>query len=294
MEQQTLPIKDVLSYSRIDTFVQCPMKYKLKYIDKNYTDVTSIALEIGSLCHKGMELKYQGEDINVIWSYIKNGYKDDSEVLKGLNEIKDFYGFEYYETNEKSNMSYEDKLKIYKDKLFNEKLEGEWEVIGTEVDFLFTFNNKAQIQGKIDRIDKNIHTGDIRVIDYKTNNKPFNDKDLPTPLQMYIYSLACKELYGQYPVECIYDLIFLNMKQLGGTKGFLKRGEKKLNQILDSLIWYEQLGEDSYEPKPTPLCYWCPYCINNPNSDWSVNELCEYYLLWTPNEKRFGKNKEWK
>ena len=28
-----LPIKDTLSYSRIDVFKQCPYRYKLKYID---------------------------------------------------------------------------------------------------------------------------------------------------------------------------------------------------------------------------------------------------------------------
>ncbi len=293
MENNSLPIKELLSYSRIDTFMQCPMRYKLKYIDKNYTNTSSIALEMGSLLHKGMELKYQGEALDIIWKYILNGYKDEKENLNGLKTIQDFYGFEYYEKNEKSGMTYEDKIENYKIKLYNDNIGDDWEVIGTEIEFVFTFNNKARIQGKIDRLDRNKITGDLRVVDYKTNNKPFNDKDLVTPLQMVIYGLACKDKYGIEPTEYIYDMLFHNTIQYAGTKGFLARGEKKLNKVLDELIWYDNLGKECYNPKPTPLCYWCDYCVNNPNSDSWYNGLCDYYSLWTPLEKTFQTNKQW-
>ena len=59
-----LPIKDVLSYSRIDVFKQCPYRYKLKYIDKNYTNTSSLALDTGVLAHYCMEMKYSGMSID--------------------------------------------------------------------------------------------------------------------------------------------------------------------------------------------------------------------------------------
>lgn len=287
-----LPIHDILSYSRIDT-LSCPHKYKLKYIDKNYPKVDSLALNLGSLCHKGLELKYQGEDVKSIWDKIINGCTDGNNTLLGINKLKEEYPFDFEEINDKSGLTYENKLNTYKNQLFNETLEDDWEVIGTEKEFLILFNNKALIKGFIDRVDRNKKTGEIRVIDYKTNNKEFEKSKLATPLQMYIYSLACYKMYKQFPSECIYDLIFLNTKQIGGTKGYLERGFKKLNKLLDEIIYYQEIGVEQMIPKPTPLCYWCDYCRQNPNSLDENFHLCEYYSLWTPYEKTFKVNQDW-
>lgn len=288
-----LPIKEILSYSRIDVFKQCPYRYKLKYIDKNYTNTSSLALQIGTLCHYCMEMKYSGMSVDKILQGLDNGFKTDMETIKGLNELIDEYPFEFYEINEKSGMSLEDKIKEFKNKLKNEPIDIDWEVIGLEKEFEITFNNKAKIKGFIDRIDRHKLTGEIRVIDYKTNNKEYDKKDLATPLQMYIYSLACYELYGQYPTECIYDLLFLNKKQIGGTKGYLNRGFNALNKILDSMIYYQDLGSEYLQPKQSPLCHFCDFCITNPNSDPWYNNLCEYYSLWTKEKKTFEVNKKW-
>lgn len=292
-ENIELPINDVLSYSRIDVFKQCPYRYKLKYIDKNYTNTTSLALQIGTLAHYCMEMKYSGMPINDILTGLEVGFKNNNEVIKGLNELIEEYPFEFYEVNEKSGMSVEDKIKVLNNKLKNEITDEDWEVIGLEKEFEIVFNNKARIKGFIDRIDKNKKTGEIRVIDYKTNNKEYDKKDLATPLQMYIYSLACYEMYGIYPSECIYDMLFLDVKQKGGTKGFLDRGFKALNKILDSMIYYQELGSNYLQPKPSPLCAWCPFSVTNPNSDPWYNNLCEYYSLWTRENKTFKVNKTW-
>lgn len=292
----SLPIKSELSYSRIDLLQQCPYRYKLKYIDKNFTSTTSLALELGTLCHKGMELKYQNKDVKDIEKQIYIGFNEenkDEQPIRGLNELKDDYFFDYNEVNEKSGMNYNDKMKNYFDKLLNEPIDEEWECIGTEVEFKINYKNMCIIKGFIDRVDKNINTGDIRVIDYKTNNKEFDKSHLTTPLQMYIYSLACEELYGKKPIECIYDLLFLNKKQLGGTKGWLKRGKNKLDKLINQIIYLQDMGNNYYEPKPTPLCHWCDYCKTNLNADEFYNNLCEYHSMWTPENKTFSKNKEW-
>lgn len=285
-----LPIKDILSYSRLDT-LKCPLKYKLKYEDKNYTSSTSLALNIGTLCHKGMELKYQNVSIDDILKGFYNGFED--EKIKGINELREAYYFEYEEVNEKSGLTYNDKVNTYLNKLKFEPIDEEWEIVGTELEFKICYKNLAVIKGFIDRVDKNKITGEIRVIDYKTNNKLFSHSDLTTPLQMYIYSLACYEIFGEYPVACIYDLLFFNEKQIGGTKGWMKRGEKKLDKVLNEIIWFKQMGKDFFPPKATPLCFWCEYCENNPNADILYKDLCDYYSLWTPQDKNFKTNKEW-
>lgn len=287
---EDLMIPNVLSYSRLETYEKCPYKYKLQYVDKNYSNDTAIALEVGTLCHYIMEMKYKGCSNEELLKIFLDG--DEIENIKGFNQLDEYYGFDLYEENTKTNTSYDDKLMAFKDKFLSENMEEDWRVIGTEVEFSFVFNNKAIIHGFIDRIDQHKGTNDIRVIDYKTNGKEFDKSFLATPLQMYIYSLACFELYGKYPVECIYDMLFLDLKQIGGTKGYMQRGFKKLDGLIEALAWFKELGYEYMKPKPTPLCAWCSFCINNPNAN-EHKDKCEYYSLWTPDNKNFKVNKEW-
>lgn len=289
-----LPIDSILSYSRIDCFKQCAYKYKLKYIEKNYTETTSLALQLGTLSHYIFELKYtpnQTMSLEEIWQGFLDGFEE--EGIKGWNELVEEYGFEVYEVDEKTENSVEERVEIMKDKFFNEAIEEEWEVIGLEKDFLITFNNKAKIKGFIDRIDRHKVTGEIRVIDYKTNKKLYDSKQLPSSLQFYIYALACKELYGQYPTSCIYDMLFLNTKQYALTKGWEKRCFKALDKLLDSIIWYQEVGKEHMPPKPCVLCHWCDYCKTNPNADEDYKHLCDYHSLWSRNNKTFEVNKKW-
>lgn len=289
-----LPIDSILSYSRIDCFKQCAYKYKLKYIEKNYTETTSLALQLGTLSHYIFELKYtpnQTMSLEEIWQGFLDGFEEDG--IKGWNELVEEYGFEVYEVDEKTGNSVEERVEIMKDKFFNEAIEEEWEVIGLEKDFLITFNNKAKIKGFIDRVDRHKVTGEIRVIDYKTNKKLYDSKQLPSSLQFYIYALACKELYGQYPTECVYDMLFLDTKQYALTKGWEKRCFTALDKLLDSIIWYQEIGKEHMPPKSSPLCHWCDYCKTNPNADEDYKHLCDYHSLWSRNNKTFEVNKKW-
>ena len=43
------------SYSKLDTYVQCPFKFKLKYVDGHYIFNSSIATEFGTLIHETEE-----------------------------------------------------------------------------------------------------------------------------------------------------------------------------------------------------------------------------------------------
>ncbi|MEE9555205.1 MAG: ATP-dependent DNA helicase [candidate division Zixibacteria bacterium] len=60
--------------------------------------------------------------------------------------------------------------------------------------------SSAKLIGRIDRIDKT--ESGLRVIDYKTGKKGKNKLD--KNLQLPIYSLACKELFGEYPSELMF------------------------------------------------------------------------------------------
>lgn len=289
------------SYSKLDTFVQCPMKYKYKYVDGNYVQSDAVHLDLGNLLHKVLEIKHRNiiEGIPNDYTYLKEVYlkgiaedtdKDKGNFIMGVNAIKEKFGEDTFnEVNTKSNLSYKDKLETFLRYLENDSIGEQWKPLAVEINFNFEYEEKVILNGFIDRVDIN-DKGELRVVDYKSSNKLYEDKDLTTPLQMFIYALACENIYGKTPVEFMYDMILLGEKQLSCTKGYYKRGLKKLNKILDSIFEAEKTG--AYTPKATPLCHWCDYSITNPNAPFYSQDLCNYYSLWTPDNKTFKVNRK--
>lgn len=288
------------SYSKLDTFDQCKRKYKLKYIDKHRANESAMALEIGSIGHKGEEIKgrclINGEnpDYDYIENVVMNGIEEktdkDNCFINGINQIKTKYFNEYFTKCNKTGMTYDEKLKIYFNNLRNKQMDKDWNVLAVEQHFEFIYNDRCIIHGFIDRIDYN-SKGELRVLDYKTSKQIYKDDKIKTPLQMVIYALACKNLYGKIPIEFVYDFIFLGEEQYACSNGYLARGEKKLNKLLDSIN--DCVLTNEFSPNPTPLCYWCDYAKHTPLSSANTKMLCDYYLLWTPNCKNFNKNREY-
>jgi hypothetical protein len=297
------------SYSKLETFDQCPYKYKLVYIDDNRSEESTLALEMGSLAHKGKELwgEYLADKKKPDFAYIdyviKNGIEvqeilevngveiknEVSEDILGIDDLKGKYFESYMHKCDKTGMTYDEKMKVYLHILHNETLK-DWQILSVEENFKFNFENRCFLHGFIDRIDVN-KDRDIRVVDYKTSKAIFDDKKLPTPLQMVIYGLACEAIYKKLPIEYLYDFIFLGEEQLACTKGYLERGKKKLHSLLDKIEASESSGE--YIPKPTPLCHWCHLSGNTCAIDKKFNGMCEYYSLWTRENKNFNVNKKY-
>ena len=48
--------KEKFSYSKLSVYDKCPYQFKLKYEDKYFSSTSSLALEIGTIAHKCMEL----------------------------------------------------------------------------------------------------------------------------------------------------------------------------------------------------------------------------------------------
>lgn len=313
-----------VSYSKLD-LLKCPRKFKLRYIDGNYSEKSTVALDLGSLLHKVLELKGRDKieeketDYNYLLEVIKNGIKEEtekgSELIEGINVLSQKYARSWDEPDNKTGMNYTQKVQLFlTDVLPNEMEEPEWFVLGTEIPFEFIYKygenkdgspKEVLINGFIDRIDfkdfDNDENGeiiykDLKVVDYKTSKAVFPDADIKTSLQHFTYDLACLFKYDSIPIWHEYDFICINQKQTTAdgvcSKGYLKRGKKKLDKLLNSI---DELAEENiYTPKPTPLCYWCDFADkeHTPNADSKNGGLCKYYSLWKPNNKTFEvKNK---
>lgn len=273
------------SYSSLSLLKQCPYKYYLRYIKQYRPEKSSLALELGNICHKAMELLYSGESPDTCKEILAKGFP--KENLIGVEYLKEKYFEEWMTPSRKSQQYYENKIEKFYQKIV-EPHEDEWKTIATEKPFELKYKG-ITIVGKIDRIDKN-DKGELRVVDYKTNDQPFDEKELKTPLQMYIYALACKKLYKKYPTKFLYDFILIGEQRDAMTKGWEKRGEGQLDKIIGKRE--EFYTSKIFTPSPTPLCYWCDYCDIGCTKETKNRTKCDYYSLWSPTNKTFEVNKE--
>lgn len=222
------------------------------------------------------------------------GLKEKNEKITGINEIKKIYFEQWYKKDSVSNLNYEEKLQLFLNEVLKKEI-NDCEVIAVEMpfEFIYQYGNEKQIiiHGYIDRVDR-LPDSSLKVVDYKTSKKTYESSKLATPLQHVIYGLACFNEFGVLPSEYQYSFILLNEKQNACSKGYLKRGLAKLDKLL---IQKEEMEKNNcFKPKATPLCYWCDFHGTSPNAADEFKGLCEYYSLWTPENKTFKTNKSGK
>lgn len=288
----------VFSYSKMEVFKNCPLQYRYKYIEKKYSQDTSIALELGSLCHYVLEQKgkmiVSGETVNYekLNNILMNGVTETDEKTKeellGVNQLKRKYFEVWHEPDNASGATYDEKIKLF-DKVLHEEMEDtDWKPTYFEKTFEYVWDNKVIIKGFIDRIDTK--DGQYRTVDYKTSKKVYEQNKLATSLQFGVYALAILNEFGVLPIESEYRFILIDDKQYALTKGWENRLIKAMDKVFGDIEASEK--KSVFVPKPSPLCHWCNFCQTNPEATIYRNE-CEYFSKWTPTQKTFEVNKKW-
>lgn len=279
------------SYSRMDTYKSCPFKYKLQYLDGHYVNKGSIATEFGTAIHKTEELIAKaiqaGKEIN----YVAIKQKLTTELLR----LQMVYPEDYFAKDSKSGRTYHDKaLEYLSYSIYNlerhMKAHPELEIVGIEQEFSIHLETGQCFGGFIDRVFHDKLADTYIIQDIKTWAALAESSDLATPLQFVIYTLAGESLYN-IPAEkitCQYylPLVKNGVVQNGGTKGFLLRGNKKLQEL------FAHIAANEFAPKPSPLCTWCNFSPLNKNAPEDTKYLCPYHMNWTKDVHDFSKEME--
>lgn len=292
------------SYSKINTYDGCGWRYYLTYEQNYFFFGESLAADFGALIHyfeqkifetlkKGEPVDYESirEEFKTI-NIVKKDRFDTEGGIYGTDVLLKKYGKDFYETDELGD-SYLLKAEKYLNTgmyRLEDYLKENPDLYPWAAEFYFSVLFEGYcFSGHIDRIFYNEKTDRYIIEDIKTKSKPFKDKELVTPLQFAIYCMGMKEgLDIPYEkMSCRYDLPFLNMKQ-DAEKGFINRGIAKLEKILKGI------KEKDWTPKPSALCYYCPYCNANPGQPEGAEDLCPYYSLWTPEKRTQDVVSDWK
>ena len=187
IEQTTAPIQEVtsdkvtsdkvvvnyLSYSQIQTFLDCPLHYKAKYILKIPTPQTA-SQSFGSSIHLVMKEYYENPKNNLLDLLKKNWIKEGYDTVEH-EQLFFKKGEKFLREYQKENTS---------------------KILMLEQPFMvpLSYQNKfLRIGGKIDRVDE-LPDGTIEIIDYKTGAHPMTQKEADKNLQLSIYALAANAL----------------------------------------------------------------------------------------------------
>ncbi|MDR1260017.1 MAG: PD-(D/E)XK nuclease family protein [Endomicrobium sp.] len=165
-----------ISYSRINTYLFCPYKYKLIYLDDFHIPVNA-DITFGHIIHKTLERFHKnGKQIyDTLFECYDDAWKNDG--FKDSQQI-----FEYYSRGKQMLVDYYKSFTNLNAKiLYVEKA-------------FYTNIGKYKFIGIIDRIDK-CNDGKYEVTDYKTHSKIWSQKKIDQDLQLSFYAYACKNVF---------------------------------------------------------------------------------------------------
>jgi putative RecB family exonuclease len=126
--------------------------------------------------------------------------------------------------------------------------------IPAALEFRFTIDVEGvQLSGVIDRMDR-IPGGGYEIIDYKTNRRLPPQARIDSDLQLSIYHLAAKEVWGIEPERL--TLLYL----LPGQRMTTHRAAADVDVLRRRIATVaERIAAGKFEPRQNPLCDWCEY-----------------------------------
>jgi len=225
-----------LAYSDLESFGTCPLQFYYRKLLRLPSPVGA-QLTFGNIIHTILENAGKklaaGEKVTT------------EELYSELDKL--WHGAAFDNPDSKERMIEKAKKQLDNFMTMQTGLTGK--PIGVERRFTVDLGT-IKLLGKIDRIDKT--ESGFEIIDYKTGNR--NDKKLKDDLQLPIYSLACKSLYGEYPKRLMY--MFLN-----DSEPFLVNfDDDEINSTIAEIkTRAEEIKSSDFTATPGFHCGYCGY-----------------------------------
>jgi putative RecB family exonuclease len=227
-----------LSYSSMSSYETCPLQYRYAYVD-GIPAQPSPFLSFGSSIHSALEYFYSRrvpvapaleellETYEAVW--ISQGYADPTEEATYREHGREVLR-RYYADN-----AADYHLPAATEQRFSIDVEG------------VTFT------GVIDRLDR-MPGGGYEILDYKTNRKLATQAQVDSNLQLTVYYMASREVWGIEPEKL--TLYFLLPGRAMSTRRVSADADGVRRQIVNVA---ERIQAGKFEPRQNPLCDWCDY-----------------------------------
>lgn len=235
-----------ISYSSLETYKNCPLKYKFKHIDR-VPEPKSKEAQFGTLIHSTLHFVHTpsivAPTLEQALNYFVSNWKPEvyedeieerSAFTQGIQIIQ-----RYYENNDIASANIVDLESRFAIEIGNDE------------------TGKHTVSGIIDRIDKTKEGYEI--IDYKTARKMPSQDKVDNDIQLSIYLKAFLERYPKEK-ENIENITVSLYYVKHGVKLSGKRTLQDLERLEEQFLKVIQAIEGvEFEPILSPLCDWCGY-----------------------------------
>jgi len=241
-----------LSPSRAADFMQCPLLYRFRVIDR-FPEAPSAAAARGTLVHSVLEeifdLPAGGRTLDAARALLAPRWAGACEERPELRELfgDDAEGFAAWLASA-------------------EKLLGAWfeledpnrlEPAQREYSVEAELDGGLRLRGIVDRLDV-APDGRMRVVDYKTGRIPPEAFEAKALFQMKFYALVLWRMHGRMPT--LLQLVYLgsgDVLRYAPDEADLLATERKVRALWAAILRAAETAD--WRPSPGRLCDWCDH-----------------------------------
>ena len=237
-----------LSPSRANDYMQCPLKYRLRAIDRIPEPKTEAQVK-GTLAHAVLE------DMHT-WPREQRTYPAAVKRIKPAWEQMLIDDPTCVEPIPDPHQLFVDVRSLLHGYFSMENPLG-FDSHAQEMPIDTVLPNGVPVRGFIDRVDI-APTGEVRVVDYKTGKKPLPRYSAEAQFQMRFYALVYWRLFGTIPHQLrLMYLKVIDSMFLTPSREELEYFERDLGDLWGKIEADGRTGR--FRPTPSKLCDWCSF-----------------------------------
>ncbi|MCL6733894.1 RecB family exonuclease [Streptomyces neyagawaensis] len=243
-----------LSPSRASDFMQCPLLYRFRVIDR-LPEKPSEAATRGTLVHAVLERLFDAPAaertapkakslVPAQWDRLRESRPEVVELFADDPEGERLAGW----------LAEAERLV---ERWFTLEDPTRLEPVERELFVEAELDSGLRLRGIIDRVDV-APTGEVRIVDYKTGKAPRPEYAEGALFQMKFYALVVWRLKRVVPRRL--QLVYLGSGDVltyDPVMADLERVERKLLALWEAIRLATETGE--WRPRPTKLCGWCDH-----------------------------------
>ncbi|MGW3198774.1 PD-(D/E)XK nuclease family protein [Streptomyces sp. NPDC001118] len=248
-----------LSPSRAGDFMQCPLLYRFRVIDR-LPEKPSAAATKGTLVHAVLERLFDAPAAERTaprakalvpgqWDRLRESRPEVTELFADDPDGERLAGW----------LAEAERLV---ERWFTLEDPTRLEPAERELFVEAELESGLRLRGIIDRVDV-APTGEVRIVDYKTGKAPRPEYSEGALFQMKFYALVVWRLKRVVPRRL--QLVYLGSGDVltyDPVPADLERVERKLHALWEAIERATQTGE--WRPRPTKLCGWCDHQAHCP------------------------------
>lgn len=247
----------IYSHSRLETYSNCPFKYKLLYIDKKSLKVETIEAHLGSCVHAALEWLYKQvqmerlpvlEDMLQIYKQVwQANYADNMQIVNA-----DFSADDYFKVGQKCLKDYYATYHPFRS----------GQIIGLEQLVSIQING-YKLQGYIDRLEKSPE-GVYEIHDYKTSRILPSQAKVDADKQLALYQIGIKQLWPQIEqVKLVWHYLFFNeVLTSSRSPEQLEALKQEITELINQIEQATQAND--FPAVESALCEWCEFQLYCP------------------------------